>query len=298
MHVWDLERGTIKQFADDMEQSGGLTTGEHYYHLLAAIWLGGLAATDKNGNPITPEMLRNRLRLFDNRWCGTTEIVVEHQHKGKTLRALLGELFPTVKPDALARMVNGYPPPEIAAHERIPFDSEKPPKPERHIFVDGAPTRLSARLLKGQVIDLPACEPFISDVPFDRLAKLPWPEGYSRQYRSAYIEQLFMEPKAVSAWLDQLTKGKAPIPTPRPLRGHAFRSATKKWYRDDWVKGSEWRAWLADNGRPTGATPSADDDLKAAREKLGQAVSRDDIRGLRQEFAPPEWKRPGKPANP
>jgi hypothetical protein len=66
MRVWDLPRGTIKQFAADLAQSGGLTEAEHYQQLLAAIWRGEISA-NKQGNPITPELLRNGLRLFDGR---------------------------------------------------------------------------------------------------------------------------------------------------------------------------------------------------------------------------------------
>src|SRR6185312_9759514 len=193
MRVWDLRQGTLQQFAADLAQSGGLTEAEHYQLLLAAIWLGEISAT-LQGNPITPELLRNGLRLFDGRWCGATSLVVKPEHAGKRLDAVLRKLYPTLNPDALARMVNGYAPPEIPEDERVPRDpKERPPAPTRYIFLDGAPTEVSAQLREGQWIALPKIEPFISDVPFEVLAKLPWPEGYSDKYRKAYLDELFLE---------------------------------------------------------------------------------------------------------
>jgi hypothetical protein len=165
---------------------------------------------------------------------------------------------------------------------------------EVHIFLDGSPTKLSARLYEGQLITLPAIEPFVSDLPYNDLAELPWPEGYSKKYRTAYLDKLFLEPGAVLAWLERFRKEQGPAPAPTPLRGHAFRSGIRAWYRDDWVKGG-YAEWLANNGRPVGATPSLKDDLAAAKERFDSRVSRDtDIKPLRRMFAPPEWRKGGR----
>src|SRR5262245_43116819 len=59
--------------------------------------------------------------------------------------------------------------------------------------------------------DLPDIEPFVSDVPFDDLARLPWPEGYSNKYRNAYLDKLLIEPEAVT----------------KESFGNAFRDACK-----------------------------------------------------------------------
>ena len=73
-----------------------------------------------------------------------------------------------------------------------------------------------------------------------------------------------------------------------PLRGSKFKEAVSDWYRDVWVGANGWE--LA--GHKT--SPGEDDDLKAARSEFGDLVSRDMIRKLRQEYAPAEWKLPGR----
>ena len=79
-----------------------------------------------------------------------------------------------------------------------------------------------------------------------------------------------------------------------PLRGHHLVSPLRKWYCDEWVAGGKAHALLRERGRPLGATPNERDDLHAARERFGDDVSRNMMRPLRQEFAPADWKRPGK----
>jgi hypothetical protein len=224
-------------------------------------------------------------------WYGATSLVVKPEHAGKRLGAVLRKLYPTLNPDALARMVNGYAPPEMPGHERVPSDSKEATEPARYIFLDDAPTKLSARLREGQWITLPDIEPFVSDVPFDDLARLPWPEGYSDKYRKAYLDRLFIEPKAVLAWL---ARKEAPTPMPTPLRGHATRSAVREWYRVYWVKGGKSQEWMKERGHPSTVTPNADKDLLAAREKFGKGVSRGMIREARRDFAPTDWTDPGK----
>jgi hypothetical protein len=78
---------------------------------------------------------------------------------------------------------------------------------------------------------------------------------------------------------------------PSPLRRQSLKLSLKHWYLE-WVK-SGASDWLKQKGLSK-VSPSADEDLNAARERFGNAVSRNMIRSLRQKFAPDGWKRPGK----
>lgn len=89
------------------------------------------------------------------------------------------------------------------------------------------------------------------------------------------------------------TQREKTLAAPQPVRGHPIRSDLRFWYQREWVNGS-YREWLKREGRPPGATPSAADDLIAARERFGKSVSRDMIRDVRRKFAPQDWKLAGK----
>jgi hypothetical protein len=56
----------------------------------------------------------------------------------------------------------------------------------------------------------------------------------------------------------------------------------------------EWYGrWVSSNGQ-NGHLPSRDEDLKAARQALGESIPRSAVRRLRQELAPETWKRLGR----
>jgi hypothetical protein len=56
----------------------------------------------------------------------------------------------------------------------------------------------------------------------------------------------------------------------------------------------EWYVrWVSSNGQ-NGHLPSRDEDLKAARQALGESIPRSAVRRLRQELAPETWKRFGR----
>jgi hypothetical protein len=79
-----------------------------------------------------------------------------------------------------------------------------------------------------------------------------------------------------------------------PARGYDVFSRLKSWYRDKYVGGGAWRKILDANGRPPLSTPSERDDLDAARESIGNEVSRTMIREVRGKFAPTEWTASGR----
>ncbi len=115
-------------------------------------------------------------------------------------------------------------------------------------------------------------------------------------YRDGYIDHLELKTALVrelsaNEWA---TPSGARSPAAQlPLRDHALKSSLRQWYRDGWVDAGQWRQWLMNDGRSPKTTPSAKDDLAAARERFGNGVSRKMIRDARRDFAPSDWTRPG-----
>jgi len=230
--VWDCERGTIQQFANAMaDEVGALPVAEQYQKLLAAIWREEITATDRDAKSLTRDKLRDMVRLFDNRWRGCTLLEITKRHTGWTLQRMLLELFPTLKPEKITRLVNGYPPPREPS--LIKFVQKEPddPDPLPDILVNGGPATPRTRLREGQLVSLPHIEPFIADLTFDDLAT--WgQQDYSDKLRKACLDHLHIATKDVRAWRRRLTSPSEPISSEHDAPEKACRQWLCNWMRE------------------------------------------------------------------
>jgi hypothetical protein len=141
--------------------------------------------------------------------------------------------------------------------------------------VYSAPRRWLAREPYRVAIDSAA-----PSLPLDVLGCCWLPRKLAKQWIETHGARWPTRFDPASTWIATDRTNKASSPLPRPTIAYG---AVRKWY-EQYLEYAKTRA----------QEPSETDDWKAARQKFGDKVRRNQVRDLRRELAPAEWRRQGR----